>query len=118
MPHSAQSAAATLAREVISPCPRATPALTRPEAEALLTRIPNWTLSPDGTRLLRSCVLPDFASAYALVERIAALAEAADHHPDIAFGWGYVRLTLQTHAIGGLHRNDFIMAARIETLPH
>ncbi|MBB2168545.1 4a-hydroxytetrahydrobiopterin dehydratase [Gluconacetobacter aggeris] len=112
------SAAATLAREVIAPCPRNTPALTRAEAETLLAQIPNWTLSADGTMLMRSCVLPDFANAYALVERIAALAEAADHHPDIAFGWGYVRLTLQTHSIGGLHRNDFIMAARIETLPH
>lgn len=112
------SATTALAREVIVPCPRNTPALTRAESESPLTQIPKWTLSPDGTTLLRSCVLPDFAGAYALVERIAALAEAADHHPDIAFGWGYVRLKLQTHSIGGLHRNDFIMAARIETLPH
>ncbi|NVN13458.1 MULTISPECIES: 4a-hydroxytetrahydrobiopterin dehydratase [Nguyenibacter] len=107
-----------LAREVIGPCPRNSPPLARAEAETLLAQVPNWTLSPDGTVLLRDFTLPDFAGAYALVERIAALAEAADHHPDIAFGWGYVRLSLQTHAIGGLHRNDFIMAARIETLPH
>ncbi|MBB2202392.1 4a-hydroxytetrahydrobiopterin dehydratase [Gluconacetobacter tumulisoli] len=113
-----QCSTSDLAREVIGPCPRKTRALDRAEAESLLPKTPNWTLSPDGTTLLRDFVLPDFASAYALVERIAALAEAADHHPDISFGWGYVRLALQTHSIGGLHRNDFIMAARIETLPH
>ncbi|ACI53242.1 transcriptional coactivator/pterin dehydratase [Gluconacetobacter diazotrophicus PA1 5] len=112
------SAASALAREVIGPCPRTAAPLSRAESETLLGQVPNWTLSPDGTLLLRAFVLPDFTTAYALVERIAALAEAADHHPDIAFGWGYVRLSLQSHSIGGLHRNDFIMAARIETLPH
>ncbi len=52
------------------------------------------------------------------MSRVAAVAEAAGHHPDIGFGWGYVRLSLHTHSIGGLHENDFIVAARCDLALH
>ena len=86
-----------------------------PEAVAqLLPAVPLWSLEQDGTRIVRRFALRDFADAFALVERIAALAEAAGHHPDLGLGWGYATASLQTHAIGGLHQNDFILAARID----
>ena len=48
------------------------------------------------------------------VQRAGALAEAEGHHPDIAFGWGYATVSLQTKKIKGLHENDFIMAAKLD----
>ena len=49
-------------------------------------------------------------------QEIAKIAESERHHPDIEFGWGYVEIELWTHAIGGLSKNDFIMAAKIDLL--
>jgi len=50
-------------------------------------------------------------------QAIGAVAEEQQHHPDLCVGWGYVRVALTTHAIGGLHQNDFILAAKIDRLP-
>ena len=49
-------------------------------------------------------------------QRAGELAEAEGHHPDIAFGWGYATVSLQTKKIKGLHENDFIMAAKLDGL--
>jgi 4a-hydroxytetrahydrobiopterin dehydratase len=73
-------------------------------------------LNADATHIERTFKFPDFAGAFAFVERIAELAEAEDHHPDITFGWGYCRVVWQTHKIKGLHENDFIMAAKVNNL--
>ncbi len=72
--------------------------------------------SDDGKALHRAITTPDFASALALANRIGELAEQQRHHPDLLVGWGRLRITLYTHAIGGLHQNDFILAARIDEL--
>ena len=56
------------------------------------------------------------AEAFAVVQRIAALAEAQGHHPDISVGWGYADVSFQTKTIKGLHENDFIMAAKVDRL--
>lgn len=58
----------------------------------------------------------DYASALSFVNRVSAVAEAQNHHPDISFGWGYVEIILTTHAAQGLTRNDFILAAQIDLL--
>lgn len=108
--------AADLRAEHCIPCRGGVPTLPRAEAEALLATIPAWSLDMTGTHLLRDIRTKSFADALSLVQRIAAVAEQQRHHPDIAFGWGYVRLSLQTYAIKGLHRNDFILAAHIEAL--
>ena len=70
----------------------------------------------DGQRLEREYRLPDFAAGLALVNRIGALAEAQDHHPDLLLAWGRVRITVWTHSVGGLSLNDFILAAHIDRL--
>jgi 4a-hydroxytetrahydrobiopterin dehydratase len=51
------------------------------------------------------------------VQQVGEVAEREGHHPDIEFGWGYCRVTIYTHKIGGLHENDFILAAKINLLP-
>ena len=58
----------------------------------------------------------DFREAIAFVNKVADLAESEGHHPDIFISWNKVRLTLTTHKIGGLSRNDFVLAAKIDEL--
>jgi 4a-hydroxytetrahydrobiopterin dehydratase len=67
--------------------------------------------------LVRDYKFKDFAEAMAFVNRVADLAEEANHHPDIlVHGWNNVRLTLTTHSAGGLTENDHEMARRIDAL--
>jgi 4a-hydroxytetrahydrobiopterin dehydratase len=71
----------------------------------------------DGHAITRELKFEDFAHAVAFVNRIAAAAEAANHHPDISLhDWNKVRLDLSTHSEGGLTRADFEMATRIDDL--
>jgi 4a-hydroxytetrahydrobiopterin dehydratase len=71
----------------------------------------------DGDSIVRDLQLADFAAAIALVDRVAELAESANHHPDIlVHGWNKLRLTLSTHSAGGLTAADFALAERIDSL--
>lgn len=71
----------------------------------------------EGEALVRDDKFADFAEAMAFVNRVADLAEEANHHPDIlVHGWNNVRLTLTTHSAGGLTENDHEMARRIDAL--
>lgn len=96
--------------------------LTDAEIERRLARVPQWRRgagsSPSGDdTIVRELALADFAAAIALVDRVAAVAEAANHHPDIfVHGWNKVRLTLSTHSQGGLTDADFALATEIDRL--
>jgi len=103
----------SLTEKKCTPCRGGIPPLTRAEAERLLAETPGWTLAEDATRIERTFKFRDFAEAFHFVEKVAELAEAEDHHPDITFGWGYCKIVLYTHKIKGLHENDFILAAKI-----
>lgn len=105
-----------LADKTCVPCRGGVPRLGRDEAEAAVREVPGWTLNDDATRIERTFTFKTFAEAQAFAVTIGAIAEAQDHHPDIAHGWGYCRVSFQTHKIRGLHENDFIMAAKINTL--
>ncbi|HEY2775188.1 MAG TPA: 4a-hydroxytetrahydrobiopterin dehydratase [Candidatus Binatia bacterium] len=102
-----------LSQKRCTPCHDGMPSLTIPEATALVRDLDGWQLEP-GPRLVKQWKLPDFASALALVNRIGAIAEAENHHPDITLGWGKVAVELWTHAARGLTENDFIVAAKID----
>lgn len=67
-------------------------------------------------KLKRRFEFPDFASALAFVNQIAKLAESANHHPDVSFGWGYVEVTLTTHKEGGVTNKDRSLAEQINKL--
>jgi 4a-hydroxytetrahydrobiopterin dehydratase len=103
-----------LAQEKCVPCHGGMPPLDLAGITALLPEVPGWHLAAAPSRIERDWTFQDFATALAFVNRVGEVAEAAGHHPDIAFGWGYVKVSLHTHAIGGLHRTDFIVAARID----
>lgn len=64
--------------------------------------------------LTRDLKTADFLTAFNIVSRIVAPAEAMNHHPDVAFGWGYVRITLTTHDAGGVTEKDRALAAKID----
>ena len=105
-----------LAQEKCVPCHGGMPPLDIAGITALMTQVPEWHLATEPSHIERTWKFPDFATALTFVDQVGATAEAAGHHPDISFGWGYVTLSLHTHAIGGLHRTDFILAARIDAL--
>ena len=105
-----------LSKKTCVPCRGGVPPLTVEEAAGYLRQVPEWTLGEGGSRISRTYRFKNFREAFTLVQRVADLAEAEGHHPDVAFGWGYVTISLQTKKIKGLHENDFIMAAKIDRL--
>ncbi len=105
-----------LAARSCLPCRGGVAPLAPEEAERFRVETPAWSIAADGTRLDRHFAFKTYGQALDLVQRISALAEAEGHHPDIRFGWGYCDVSLQTHVIGGLHLNDFILAAKIDRL--
>ncbi len=97
------------------PCRKGAPALDRTAAEERRGHVPEWTL--DFPRLRRTFRCQDFRAALAWVNRVGMLAEEEGHHPDFHLtGWNQVELVLWTHAVGGLHDNDFVLARRISEL--
>jgi 4a-hydroxytetrahydrobiopterin dehydratase len=76
----------------------------------------DWKIIEDGKAIKREFKFGDFYRTMSFVNAVAHIANGQDHHPDIECGWGYCRIRYQTHAIGGLHENDFICAARIDAL--
>ncbi|RCW84079.1 4a-hydroxytetrahydrobiopterin dehydratase [Paracoccus lutimaris] len=92
------------------------PALDPAELAAHLGGLPGWALAPDGKSISRDWRFKTFRRAAQLANLAAWQAEAANHHPDIAFGWGFARVTFTTHSAGGVTMNDLIMAARLDRL--
>lgn len=99
-----------------TPCGGGVDPLDKAAAEAYLANLPHWQLADHGKRINRDFGFKTFAQALAFVNEVGAIAEGEGHHPDIAFGWGYASISLQTHKINGLHENDFILAAKIDAL--
>ena len=95
------------------PCHGGVPRLAGEEIAPLLAQLDGWEAS-DEHHLSKEYEFKNFADALAFVNRVGGVAEAEGHHPDICFGWGYVRLKIYTHAINGLSESDFILAARID----
>jgi 4a-hydroxytetrahydrobiopterin dehydratase len=110
------AASAPLAAKSCVPCRGGIPPLTPDEAARHHGETPQWDLRDDARRIERTFRFGNFAEAFAFVRRVADLAEAEGHHPDVSFGWGYATISLQTKKIKGLHENDFIMAAKIDRM--
>jgi 4a-hydroxytetrahydrobiopterin dehydratase len=89
------------------------PKLTDSELETALDTLPDWQLEEG--KLVRDYTFPDFLAAIAFVNKVASLAESANHHPDIDIRYNQVRLGLISHDSGGLTRRDIKLAARLDT---
>jgi 4a-hydroxytetrahydrobiopterin dehydratase len=107
-----------LLTEKCTACRRDSPQVTETDIAELQPQLPQWTLEEhEGMkRLQRAFRFRNFAEALRFTNRVGALAEDEGHHPAILTEWGRVTVTLWTHKIRGLHRNDFIMAAKIDSL--
>ncbi len=107
---------AELAGERCTPCRGGEPTLGENEIDALLPEVSGWrVVERDGLkRLEREFRFADFALALDFTVRVGEKAEEAGHHPALLTEWGRVTVSWWTHAIGGLHRNDFVMAARTD----
>ena len=105
-----------LASERCEACRSDSPRVTAAEAEELLAQLHGWSMiEVDGVpRLSRSFKFKDFVSALAFTNEVGRIAEEEQHHPLIITEWGAVTVQWWTHSIRGLHRNDFIMAARVD----
>ena len=106
----------SLSAKTCVPCRGGIPPLTEQDAREYAAATPGWSLVENATRLFRRFEFRDFKGAMEFVNRVADLAEEEGHHPDICIHWNKVELTLWTHKIGGLHENDFILAAKIDRL--
>ena len=88
------------------------PALTKDEVKTRLQQSEGWERDDD--EIEKKFAFADFKAAMAFVNRVADLAEAVDHHPDISIKYNRVKLTLSTHSEGGITEKDFALAARID----
>ena len=108
----------TLAQMTCVACRRDAPTVTEAEAAALLPQIPGWQIVELDRieRLTRVFPFDDFAQALNFTSRVGELAEHEGHHPALLTEWGRTTVTWWTHKIKGLHRNDFVMAAKTDAL--
>ena len=106
----------SLAEKTCEPCAGGVPPMSREQAEQLLPEAAGWELSGDGSEIRRRYTFSNFVEAMDFVRWVGHAAENAGHHPTILLGWGFAEISFQTRKIGGLHENDFIMAARTNKL--
>lgn len=92
------------------------PPLAKDEIKERLKSLDGWEY--DDGELERKYKFDDFAQSIAFVNRVASLAEAADHHPDISIKYNRVKLQLSTHSEGGVTEKDFALIAQIDGASH
>jgi len=106
-----------LRQKKCKPCEGGMPALTPGEVEVLRAQVPEWNTDSTSTTLARTFDFANFRKAIDFIHRVADVAEAEGHHPDIFLhGYKHVTISLTTHALSGLSENDFIEAAKIEAI--
>lgn len=103
-----------LTTKTCTPCKGGIPPMEQAEAEKYLKNVDGWELREDGTKIKKSFKFPDYRQTLEFVKDVGELAEQENHHPDVFFGYGTASIEIQTHKIGGLHENDFILAAKID----
>ena len=106
----------SLADKTCVPCKGGVPALKGAALAALLKEVPGWDV-PNEHHLYRVYKFPDFKQALDFVNKVGAIAEEQQHHPDILLTWGKVEITIYTHKINGLTESDFVLAAKIDRIP-
>ncbi|MFP4565659.1 MAG: 4a-hydroxytetrahydrobiopterin dehydratase [Spirochaetaceae bacterium] len=107
-----------LSERTCVPCRGGEPRLTVEQIDEYLKKVDEWELvEVKGVkRIRRRFRFPDFGAALAFTREVGRIAEEQDHHPRIVTQWGSVTVDWWTHAIGGLHDNDFVMAAKTDRL--
>jgi 4a-hydroxytetrahydrobiopterin dehydratase len=96
------------------PCEGGIPKVNNEEAETLLKELPGWALQ--GEKLFKLFKFKTFLKSIEFVNKMAQVAEGEGHHPNFCVNYNQVEVTIWTHAINGLSENDFILAAKINSL--
>ncbi len=104
-----------LAEKTCVACHGGVPPLPSAEAANLLAQVSGWEIV-NNHHLVKSHRFKNFAEALAFVNRVGAIAEEQNHHPDIFLAWGKVSIEIWTHKINGLTESDFIFAAKVDRL--
>lgn len=107
-----------LNNQVCEACQTGAPKVTDEELATFMSQLPDWVpVARDGVLMLeREFKFKNFKLALAFTNKVAEMAEEEFHHPALLTEWGKVTITWWTHAIGGLHKNDFICAAKTDAL--
>jgi 4a-hydroxytetrahydrobiopterin dehydratase len=105
-----------MATERCIPCSSDLPPLDKEKCEMYLADLPAWQLDEDAKSVFRKFSFKNFALALKFADQVGELAEEMGHHPVLTVGWGFCRVRFKTAKIGGLHTNDFIMAAHVDEL--
>jgi len=97
-------------------CEGGIPALTKDEIQTFMPQVKDWQVSSDSQWLTRKFSFPDFYHTMAFVNAVAWISHQENHHPDMEVGYNYCQMKYSTHAVNGLTQNDFICAAKVNTL--
>lgn len=107
-----------LTRKHCVPCEGGVPALDPAEIAVRLAALTSWRLTAGNKAVRREWRMQNFVHALNFLNQVGQLAEQEGHHPDLHLtGYRNVAIVISTHAVGGLTENDFILAAKIDTLP-
>ncbi len=82
-------------------------------------KVDGWSLLNDNNNIFfleKNFKFKNFIESQNFINKVGKISEEENHHPDITFGWGYAKVVITTHAIKGLSQNDFILAAKIDTI--
>jgi len=112
----AENTLTALAAEKCVPLKGRENAVPHAQAQTWLGVLPDWSFGADDAEIRKEFRFPDFVRALAFVNALGYIAERENHHPDLELGWGRVLVRFSTHDVGGLSRNDFVCAAKTETL--
>ncbi len=98
------------------PCEGGVKPLTCDQAKSLLQKINGWQFFEENQEISKNFSFKGFYKTMAFVNAVAWIASQENHHPDMKVGYNYCDIVLKTHAINGLSENDFILAAKIDSL--
>ena len=108
-----------LANKKCIPCEGGIPSFNIEEIHKYLKKVDGWDVKSDDDKiyyLIKEFKFNNFLESQNFINKIGEISESENHHPDIAFGWGYAKIKIHTHAIKGLAESDFILAAKIDRL--
>ena len=107
-----------LSQQEISATPKGADKLSPEQVAQLMPQLPEWTIITIDTieQLYRAYSLKDFNAAISFSNKIAAIADNADHHPRLSVEWAKLSVYWWSHSIGGLHLNDLVMAAKTDEI--
>ena len=108
-----------LANKKCIPCKGGIPPFNMSEIHKYLKKVDGWDVKENQSKsfyLIKEFKFKNFLESQDFVNKVGEIAEKEGHHPDISFGWGYVKIRIFTHAIKGLVESDFILAAKVDQL--